>query len=97
MSLAFSLPGTFNTGTTTYLDSDVNFDSFDIELDTIRYCTSEITFNVSESNLDSQDGVYKPVSATFTGVAHTYPLTNGLPTDTLIFTGSFCLNGIIMQ
>jgi len=92
------LPGTFNLGTTTYSHTDLDFDFFDIDLDTLSYYASEVTFNVTESDLDVQDGIYKPVVATFTGTAHSYPWINGQPPiDTLSFSGTFCLNGVILQ
>ena len=96
--IELGLPGTFNEGETTYLSSDFGFDFFDIDVDTFNYYVSEVTFDVIESNLNSQDGTYTPVRATFNGTAHSYPWTNGQPPiDNLSFTGSFCLNGIILQ
>ena len=95
--IELGLPGTFNEGETTYLSSDLGVDFFSISVDTFDYYVSEVTFNVIESNLNSQDGIYRPVRATFTGTAHSYPWTNGQPPiDNLNFTGSFCLNGIII-
>lgn len=96
--IELGLPGTFNEGTTTYSNSNLDFDFFNIDLDTLGYYVSEVTFNVTQSSLDTQDGIYKPVVATFSGTAHSYPWTNGQPPiDTLSFTGDFCLNGIILQ
>jgi hypothetical protein len=97
MYLELSLPGEFNNGSTTYSSSTLNFDFFTIDVDTFNLYVSEVTFDVTESNLNQQDGIYRPVNGTFTGTAHSFPWTNGQPPiNTLDINGSFCLNGIIM-
>ncbi|MEX1192267.1 MAG: hypothetical protein WEA99_09855 [Brumimicrobium sp.] len=75
-----------------------DFDFFDIDLDTSNYYTSELTINVIESNLNLQEGVYKPIRGTFEGVGHSYPWINGQPpADTITYSGEFCLNGFMME
>ena len=87
-----ALPGTFNTGTTNYSDL-----LFDIDVDTFNIYVSEASFTVSESDLNTQDGIYRPVVSTFTGTAHSYPWISGQPpADTINISGSFCLNGLMM-
>ncbi|MGV6861638.1 MAG: hypothetical protein ACWA41_07685 [Putridiphycobacter sp.] len=89
------LPNEFTTGTQTYNSNNV--DSFDIDLDTNGYYVSTVTFNLTECNLDNQ-GIYNPIKGSFNGIAHSYPWSNGQPPiDTLSFSGSLCLNGLIIQ
>jgi len=97
MYLELGIPGQFSEGSTSYSSSTLDFDFFTIDVDTFNLYVSTITFSVSESKLDPADGVYKPVVATFTGTAHSFPWTNGQPpVNTMSISGSFCLNGIIM-
>ncbi|MBL1281013.1 MAG: hypothetical protein COA33_012105 [Fluviicola sp.] len=95
MAANLVLPNEFSVGSTTY--SSLDFDYFDISVDTLSLYVSNVTFTVASSNLNTLDGIYRPVSATFTGFAHSYPWTNGqAPIDTFNISGSFCLNGFII-
>ncbi len=90
------LPGTFNNGTTTYTNDTLSVDFFTIDIDTFNLYISAVTFDVLESNLSQQDGIYRPVTVNFNGVAHSFPWYAGQPPiDTIAISGSFCLNGII--
>lgn len=90
------LPGSFNNGVTTYTNDTLSVDFFTIDIDTFNLYISEVTFEVLESNLSLQDGIYRPVTANFNGIAHSFPWYAGQPpTDTIAISGSFCLNGVI--
>ncbi|MBL1280727.1 MAG: hypothetical protein COA33_010660 [Fluviicola sp.] len=97
MSVETALPGTLNVGSTTYDAASLSPTFFTIYVDTFVMYVSTVTFDVTSSNLDLTDGIYKPVSATFTGVAHSYPWINGQPpVDTVNISGTFCLNGVVI-
>lgn len=92
------LPEKLSVGSHHFTANDLDYDFFDIILDTSSYYTSELTINVIESNLNLQEGVYKPIRATFVGIAHSYPWFNGQPpNDTIPYSGEFCLNGYMME
>ena len=92
------LPETLSLGSHHYSGNDLYFDFFDIDIDTSAYYTSDLTIHVFESNLNLQEGVYKPIRATFEGIAHSYPWSSGQPpADTISFSGEFCLNGYMME
>lgn len=96
MQIELGLPGKFTLGTTTYTNDSFE-DFFTMDVDTLNLYFSYVEFNVTTSNLDVNDGVYKPLKATYTGVAHSYPWINGqAPADTFNISGSFCLNGYII-
>lgn len=98
MSVELFVPGILHLGSTTYSSVALASDFFDIDIDTFSLYVSSVVFNVSKSNLNMQEGMYKPVVATFHGTAHSYPWINGqAPADTLAFSGSFCLNGFVMH
>lgn len=87
------LPSLFSIGTHEYYSSTLPFDLFNISLDTFSLYVSEATFDVSQSVLGEQGIIYEPIVATFDGIAHSYPLYNGQPPrDTVLVSGSFCLN-----
>jgi hypothetical protein len=91
------LPGELTVGSHTFNSGDLGHDFMDIALDTSSYYTSEVTYTIEESDLDSGEGVYKPIKGSFSGTAHSYPWINGQqPTDNHVFSGEFCLNGVIM-
>lgn len=74
-----------------------NFDFIDIAVDTLDCYTSEVTFEIILSNLSLYEAIYEPIKGTFNGVAHSYPWSNGVPpADTILFSGEFCLNGLIL-
>ncbi|HIP33107.1 MAG TPA: hypothetical protein EYG86_10115 [Crocinitomicaceae bacterium] len=82
--------------TTITSNSSVEFD-LSVGVDTNSLYVSEITFDVSTSILSSIDGIYRPIIGTFTGYAHSYPwYSNQPPADTMVISGSFCLNGLIL-
>lgn len=92
------LPGVLSLGTHHFNGNDLDSDFFEIDLDTSSYYTSELTLTVFESTLIPQEGVYKPIRGTFEGVGHSYPWFNGQPpTDTITYSGEFCLNGAIVE
>ena len=98
MYIEFSIPGKFNLGSTTYSTNSVGYEFFDIIIDTLSYNVSNVVFDVTTSNLDTSIGIYKPVKASFTGVAHSITWTYGQepPVDTVNISGAFCLNGAIV-
>lgn len=97
LSIEAMIPNQFTVGTQTYDNSNV-VDFFDIDLDTNAYYVSSVTFNITESTLNNNQGPYTPIKGTFNGLAHSYPWSNGQPPiDSLNFSGSFCLNGYILQ
>ncbi len=98
LQVELGLPGKFLVGSTTYsIDSlDNDFFTFNVGGNSKLY-VSNVTFNVSTSNLIVSDGIYKPMKATYSGLAHSYPWINGqAPADTFNISGSICLNGIIL-
>ncbi len=98
MSVEFAIPGEFSKGSSSFSNTTLDNDFFTIDVDTFNLYVSSVTFDVSKSSLNSQDGTYKPVVSTFNGTAHSFPWTNGQPpVNTISFNGSFCLNGIILQ
>jgi hypothetical protein len=98
LNVGLALPGKFKLGTTTYSIDSLDQDFFEIDVDTFTYYVSKVTFDVATSNLNPTDGMYRPVKASFTGIAHPYPWYNGqAPADTVSISGTFCLNGFIMQ
>jgi hypothetical protein len=88
------------TGKLTVGSHSLDFDNYDflsIDIDTSSYYTSELTFQITQSNLSPHEGIYKPIRGTFTGTAHSYPWSSGEPpADTISYSGKFCLNGWIM-
>lgn len=98
LMVGVALPGKFKLGSNTYSIDSLDQDFFEIDVDTFHYYVSKVTFNVATSNLSQTDGMYRPVKASFTGIAHPYPWYNGqAPADTVHINGIFCLNGFIMQ
>lgn len=99
LKLESALPGVINVGETTYTDVENPFDFMDIAAGGKNLRVSAVTFDVLESDLDMNDGIYKPVRATFSGIGHQDSVwTNGVPPqDTTYFSGGFCLNGAIFQ
>lgn len=96
--IELGIPGKFVTGSSTHNNTDLDSDFFTIDVDTFNLYVSSVTFAVSQSNLIQEEGVYKPVAATFNGTAHSFPWSNGQPpVNTISFSGSFCLNGVILQ
>ncbi|GEM_PF-4407063 len=92
------LPNELSVGSHSFNSSDLNFDFFDISLDTASYYTTQLTIHISESELSPQNGLYNPIRGTFQGLAHSYPWFNGQPpADTFAYSGEFCLNGYIMN
>ena len=97
MQIELGLPGKFNLGSTSYSTDSLDFDFFDIFVDTFDLYVSNVVFNVTTSILDT-DGIYKPLKASFTGLAHSYPWINGqAPADTINISGTICLNGYILN
>jgi hypothetical protein len=96
MYIELALPGKFELGTRTY-SADSLWDFMDIDIGNHSLFVSNITFNVTTSNLDPNSGLYLPVKATFTGFAHSYPWYNQAPTDTIQISGTICLNGGIIH
>ncbi|MBD3636380.1 MAG: hypothetical protein HUJ25_03485 [Crocinitomicaceae bacterium] len=95
--IEMAVPGIITEGSTSYNNTDLDFDFFDIDLDTNGLYVSEVTFDVVESQFDSSQGIYTPIRANFSGTAHSYPWVNGQPpSDTQTFSGSLCLNGLVM-
>ena len=91
------LPTRFILGSTFYTYDTIGPEFFNLTVDTFSLYVSEVTFDVTESNLDPQSGIYSPVKATFHGVGHSFPWISGQPPiDTIQFSGSFCLNGYIL-
>jgi hypothetical protein len=98
LSVELFIPGKFNLGSTTYLADAIDPDFFQIELDSLNLSVSNVEFNVTTSNLNINDGLYRPMEASFTGVACAYPWTSGAtPADTFSISGTICLNGGIMN
>jgi len=98
MSIEAGLPAVLDVGTISFSSDTLYFDFFEIDVDTISAYVSEVTFNITESNLNETDGTYSPVAGSFQGFAHSYPWTNGAPPiDTMAFSGSFCLNLYIIN
>jgi len=96
MYVGFALPGKFKLGSTSYSADSLGSDFFEIDIDTFSLYVSNVVFNVTISDLDV-DGIYKPLKATYTGKAHSYPWYNGqAPSDTLNISGNICINGFIM-
>ena len=96
LQVELGLPGKFKLGTTTYSQDSLG-DFLTMDFDTLYVYFSSIELNVTVSNLDLNDGMYKPVKATYSGLAHSFPWINGqAPADTFNISGSFCLNGFIM-
>lgn len=96
LSVELGLPGKFKLGTTAYSQDSLG-DFLTMEVDTLYLYFSYIKINVTSSNLDLNDGMYKPLQATYSGLAHSFPWINGqAPADTFNISGSFCLNGLIM-
>lgn len=94
MDIELALPGKFKLGSTPYV---LDYDFFDIDVDTFSLYVSNVVFDVSTSNLGA-DGMYRPLKASFTGVAHSYAWINGQPpTDTFNISGTMCINGYIMN
>lgn len=92
------LPETLSVGTHQFNSDGKNIEFFDIYLDTSSYYSSKLIINVVQSNLNLQEGMYKPIRATFEGVAHSYPWSSGQPpADTINYSGEFCLNAYIME
>jgi len=94
MHIELGLPGKFKLGNTSYsLDPEM----FEIEIDTFNLNVSNVVFNVTTCNLDS-DGIYKPLKASFTGTAHsTSWYNNEVPADTFNISGTLCLNVYIIN
>lgn len=91
-----ALPGKFSLGSKTYSTDSLDLDFFGIDIDTNSFYVSNVTFNVVESNLDV-DGMYKPMRANFTGIAHSIgTLSNPNPGDTVSINGSICINTYII-
>jgi hypothetical protein len=96
ISVESALAGELNEGTINYNSDNYGFDFMDLDVGSNFMYVSDITFDVLESDLSGGDGIYRPLRSTFTGTAHSYPWTNGEPAiDTMAFSGSFCLNGIV--
>lgn len=97
LNVGLALPGKFKLGSTTYYADSIDSEFFEMDIDTNNLYVSKVTFNVTTSELDV-DGIYKPMKATFTGTAHSYPWYNGqAPSDTVNISGSICINGYIIQ
>ena len=95
--IEMALPGKFKLGTTTYSIDSLDQDFFDLSIDTFSLYVSKVTFNVSVRDLNLIYGMFRPVKASFTGVAHHYPwYNNQAPADTVIISGDFCLNGFML-
>lgn len=98
MHIEMALPGKFNLGSTTYSTDSLAHDFFNIYIDTFGLYVSNVVFNVTTSNLDTTVGMYKPLKASFTGTAHSYPwYYEQVPADTVNISGAFCLNGVIIS
>ena len=70
---------------------------FHLDIDTLNLYSSSVNFDVLESDLSGGDGIYRPIKSTFEVTAHSYPFISGqAPADTILVSGSFCLNGIIL-
>lgn len=92
------LPEKLTVGTHQFNPDGKNTEFFDIDIDTSNYYSSKLIINVIQSNLNLQEGMYKPIRATFEGIAHSYPWSSGQPpADTISYSGEFCLNGYIME
>lgn len=92
------LPDKLSVGPHHFNGNDLGVDFFDVDIDTLAYYTSELTINIVQSNLNLQEGIYKPIRGTFEGVGHSYPWSSGQPpTDTITYSGEFCLNGYMME
>lgn len=92
------LPEILTVGTHQFDADGKNAEFFDIDLDTSSYYSSKLIINVTQSNLNLQEGAYKPITATFEGIAHSYPWFSGQPpADTISYSGEFCLNGYMME
>lgn len=90
------LPGKLPKGTH---DFNVNTSEFffSISLDPKGFSSTEMTFEIVESKFDSQNGVYKPISGTFSGVGiQSTESFSQDPPDTIQFSGKFCLNEVIL-
>lgn len=96
LQVELGLPGRFKLGTTAYSQDSLG-DFLTMDFDTLHVYFSYIELNVTVSNLDVNDGMYKPLKGTYSGLAHSFPWINGqAPADTFNISGSFCLNGYIM-
>ena len=93
------IPGVLNEGESTYTDVENGIDFMDIDAGSVHLRVSTITMNVLESDLDMNEGIYKPIRASFSGIGHQDSIwSNGVPPeDTTYFSGGFCLNGAIFQ
>ena len=99
LKLESALPGVINVGETTYTDVENYFDFMGLTAGGVHLRVSTITMDVLESELSMEDGIYRPLRATFSGIGHQDSVwTNGVPPeDTTYFSGGFCLNGAIFQ
>ena len=93
LNVEMTIPGIINEGTHTY-SSDLYFQ---LTLDTVNVTADEATFNVLESEYSSSDGTYKPIRADFSGSGEESYWSGGQQVEVpRTFSGSFCLNGLIM-
>lgn len=97
MGIEAGFPGRFHNGPNTFSSDTLDADFFTISVDTFDVYVSEVTFDVSNCFLGELGIMYEPIVATFQGIAHSFPWQNGQPPiDTVIVSGSFCLNRYIL-